>query len=113
MDLNLTNKLALVTGSTAGIGNAIATALTNDGAEVIVNGRSPASVDDAVARLKSATGRRVHGFAGDLGTAEVAAEVARQYPDVEILVNNLGDDRRGPARRRWRCEERVLTTKRT
>jgi len=90
MDLNLTNKLTLVTGSTAGIGNAIATALAREGAEVIVNGRSPASVDDAVARLRSATGGRVHGFASDLGTAEAAEEVARQYPDVEILVNNLG-----------------------
>lgn len=90
MDLSLTNKLALVTGSTAGIGNAIATAFAREGAEVIVNGRSPGSVDDAVARLTSATGRRVHGFAGDLSTAEAAEEVARQYPDVEILVNNLG-----------------------
>lgn len=90
MVLKLTNKLALVTGSTAGIGNAIATALASEGAEVIVNGRAQASVDDAVARLKSATGGHVHGFAGDLSTAEAAAEVARQYPEVEILVNNLG-----------------------
>lgn len=90
MDLNLTNKLALVTGSTAGIGHAIATALAREGAAVIVNGRSLASVDDAVARLKSATGSQVRGFAGDLSTAAAADEIARQYPDVEILVNNLG-----------------------
>ena len=89
MDLKLTNKLALVTGSTAGIGHAIAAALAREGAAVIVNGRSQAAVDDAVERLKSDTGRRVHGFAGDLGTAEAADEIARQYPDVEILVNNL------------------------
>lgn len=89
MDLKFTNKLALVTGSTAGIGNAIATALASEGAEVIVNGRSPASLNDAVARLKSATGGHVHGFADDLSMAEAAAEVARQYPEVEILVNNL------------------------
>lgn len=80
MDLNLTNKLALVTGSTAGIGNAIATAPASEGAEVIVNGRSQDSVDDAVTRLKSATGGRVRGFAGDFGTPEAAEEVARQYP---------------------------------
>lgn len=90
MNLNLTNKLALVTGSTAGIGHAIATALAHEGAEVIVNGRSQGSVDDAVARLKSDTGSRVHGFAGDLSTAAAAEEIARQFPDVEILVNNLG-----------------------
>ena len=89
MDLKLTNKLALVTGSTAGIGHAIAAALAREGAAVIVNGRSQAAVDDAVERLKSDTGRRVHGFAGDLSTAEAADEIARQYPDVEILVNNL------------------------
>jgi NAD(P)-dependent dehydrogenase (short-subunit alcohol dehydrogenase family) len=90
MDLNLTNKRALVTGSTAGIGNAIATALAREGAGVIVNGRSEASVDAAVTRLKPATSGQVHGFAGDLSTAEIAHEIARQYPDVEILVNNLG-----------------------
>jgi NAD(P)-dependent dehydrogenase (short-subunit alcohol dehydrogenase family) len=90
MDLKLTNKLALVTGSTAGIGHAIATALARDGARVIINGRSQASVNDAVAKLKSATRGQVHGFAGDLGTAAAADDVARQYPDVEILVNNLG-----------------------
>ena len=89
MDLKLTNKLALVTGSTAGIGHAIAAALAREGAAVIVNGRSQAAVDDAVERLKADTGRRAHGFAGDLSTAEAAEEIARQYPDVEILVNNL------------------------
>src|SRR5882757_8359040 len=90
MDLNLKGKLALVTGSTAGIGNAIATALAREGAKVIVNGRAQSSVDDAVAKLKSATGMQAHGFAGDLSDAAVAEEAARRYPDVEILVNNLG-----------------------
>jgi NAD(P)-dependent dehydrogenase (short-subunit alcohol dehydrogenase family) len=90
MDLNLTNKLALVTGSTAGIGHAIVTALAREDAGVIVNGRSQASMDDAVARLKSITGSQVHGFAGALSTAAAADEIARQYPDVGILVNNLG-----------------------
>jgi NAD(P)-dependent dehydrogenase (short-subunit alcohol dehydrogenase family) len=90
VDLNLKDKLALVTGSTAGIGNAIATALAREGAKVIVNGRAQSSVDDAMAKLKSATGMQAHGFAGDLSDAAVAEEVARRYPGVEILVNNLG-----------------------
>ena len=90
MDLQLSKKIALVTGSTAGIGHAIATALAREGAKVIVNGRAQASVDEALAKLKSATGVPGHGFAGDLSTAAAVEEVARRYPDVEILVNNLG-----------------------
>ncbi|WP_018418525.1 MULTISPECIES: SDR family NAD(P)-dependent oxidoreductase [Paraburkholderia] len=90
MDLNLTGKLALVSGSTAGIGFAIASTLAQEGARVIVNGRSQSSVDDVVAQLKAQTGSDVQGFAGDLSTAASAEELARRYPDVEILVNNLG-----------------------
>ncbi|HUL40290.1 MAG TPA: SDR family oxidoreductase [Burkholderiales bacterium] len=90
MELNLTNKLALVSGSTAGIGHAIATTLAREGARVIVNGRYQASVDETVAKMKSATGGTVYGFAGDLSLAAVADEIARRYPDVEILVNSLG-----------------------
>lgn len=90
MDLNLQGKLALVSGSTAGIGLAIVTTLAEEGARVIVNGRSQASVDSAVAQLKAQTGGEVHGFAGDLSTAAAADEVARRFPGVEILVNNLG-----------------------
>jgi NAD(P)-dependent dehydrogenase (short-subunit alcohol dehydrogenase family) len=90
MDLELKGKLALVSGSTAGIGLAIATTLAREGARVIVNGRSRASVDDVVTRLQSATGGSVQGFAGDLSQAASAEEIARQHPGVEILVNNLG-----------------------
>ena len=90
MDLNLKGKLALVSGSTAGIGLAIATALAQEGARVIVNGRSQTSVDAAVAELRSATGGEIYGFAGDLSAAAVAEELARAFPNVEILVNNLG-----------------------
>jgi NAD(P)-dependent dehydrogenase (short-subunit alcohol dehydrogenase family) len=90
MDLDLTARLALVSGSTAGIGHAIAEALAREGARVIVNGRSQKSVDEAIATLKSATGGEILGFAGDLGTAAAADEVARRYPNVEIVVNNLG-----------------------
>jgi NAD(P)-dependent dehydrogenase (short-subunit alcohol dehydrogenase family) len=89
MDLQLTNKLALVSGSTAGIGRAIAQALLREGARVIVNGRSEASVRAAAQELAGAGGT-VLTFAGDLGTAEAAVELARRYPDVEIVVNNLG-----------------------
>ena len=88
MDLNLTNKLALVSGSTAGIGYAIVEALAREGARVIVNGRTQKSVDDAVSRLKASGD--VVGFAGDLSTAEAAERAAKDFPDVEILVNNLG-----------------------
>jgi NAD(P)-dependent dehydrogenase (short-subunit alcohol dehydrogenase family) len=90
VDLKLDGKLALVTGSTAGIGYAIAESLAREGARVIVNGRSEAAVADAVTRLKVATGRHALGFAGDLGTAAAADALGREYPDVEILVNNLG-----------------------
>jgi NAD(P)-dependent dehydrogenase (short-subunit alcohol dehydrogenase family) len=86
MDLQLKDKLALVTGSTAGIGYAIAEALVREGARVIVNGRTQAAVSEAVAKM----GGGAIGFAGDLSDAGKAAELVRQYPDVEILVNNLG-----------------------
>jgi NAD(P)-dependent dehydrogenase (short-subunit alcohol dehydrogenase family) len=90
MDLALKGKLALVSGSTAGIGLAIATTLAREGARVIVNGRSQSPVDDIVAKLRSTTSGDVLGFAGDLSTAASVDEVARRYPDVEILINNLG-----------------------
>jgi NAD(P)-dependent dehydrogenase (short-subunit alcohol dehydrogenase family) len=90
MDLNLKGKLSLLSGSTAGIGLAIATALAQEGARVIVNGRSQTSVGVAVTELRSTTSGEVYGFAGDLSIAAVAEELARAFPDVEILVNNLG-----------------------
>ena len=90
MDLELKGRRALVSGSTAGIGFAIASALAKEGARVIVNGRTRAAVDDAVAQIRSATGMDANGFAGDLGLASAADEVARTHPNVEILVNNLG-----------------------
>jgi NAD(P)-dependent dehydrogenase (short-subunit alcohol dehydrogenase family) len=90
MNLALDGKLALISGSTAGIGLAIATTLAHEGARVIINGRYQASVDDAVARLRSTARGDVQGFAGDLAKAEAAEELARRHPNVEILVNNLG-----------------------
>ena len=90
MDLGLQGALALVSGSTAGIGRAIAAALAREGARVIVNGRSEPAVDKAVAELKAATGGRVVGFAADLADAAAAEALQRAHPGVEILVNNLG-----------------------
>jgi len=85
MDLQLKNKTALVTGSTAGIGLAIATALVKEGASVIVNGRTQPRVDEAVKKSRAA-----HGIAADLGTEAGAADVIARFPAVDILVNNLG-----------------------
>jgi NAD(P)-dependent dehydrogenase (short-subunit alcohol dehydrogenase family) len=90
MDLKLDNKLALITGSTAGIGYAIAAALARESARVIVNGRTQSAVDHAVSRMKRETGGSIAAFAGDMSTEATARQVAQQFPDVEILVNNLG-----------------------
>lgn len=90
MDLKIKDKLALVTGSTAGIGYSIAKALSMEGARTIINGRTGESVKRAISELgETATGQLL-GFAGDLSTAETAGELYSRYPDVEILVNNLG-----------------------
>lgn len=90
MDTQLNNKLALVTGSTAGIGYAIAEAFAQEGARVIVNGRTQNAVDKVIAELKMKSNVEVFGFAGDLSTATAAEALVRQYPNIEILVNNLG-----------------------
>ena len=85
MDLQLKGKTALVSGSTAGIGLAIATALAREGAEVIVNGRTQERVDRALAESGAA-----HGVAADLSTEAGARTVIQRHPAVDILVNNLG-----------------------
>ena len=91
MDLQLEGKRALVTGSTAGIGYAIAEALANEGASVIVNGRTKQRVEAALSKLQTTRVRgKVEGFAADLGTADGARQAIQRYPEVEILVNNLG-----------------------
>ncbi len=90
MDLQLKDRLSLVTGSTAGIGYAIAKALVAEGAKVIINGRSQESVDKAITTLTPKAAGDLLGFAGDLSKAETAAHIAQKHPDVEILINNLG-----------------------
>jgi NAD(P)-dependent dehydrogenase (short-subunit alcohol dehydrogenase family) len=90
MDLKLAKKIALITGSTAGIGNAIAASLAREGASVIVNGRSPAAVEAAVGAMQADTKGDVIGFAGDLSDASVADALMQRHPIVDILVNNLG-----------------------
>ncbi len=90
MDLQLQGKHALVTGSTAGIGYAIAEGLAAEGARVVINGRTQRRVDEAVASLRKSTGKEVEGLAADLGTAKGCAEAISRIPRVDILINNLG-----------------------
>jgi NAD(P)-dependent dehydrogenase (short-subunit alcohol dehydrogenase family) len=90
MDLKLQGKIAFVSGSTAGIGYAIASLLAAEGAEVIVNGRSETSVNEAVSRIKATAGANVRGFIGDLSQQSAAEALLCEHPNIEILVNNLG-----------------------
>ena len=86
MDLQLENKTALVTGSTKGIGFAIARLLADEGANVIINGRSEASTNKAAARI----GKRARGAAADVSTAAGCEALVKQVPSADILVNNAG-----------------------
>ena len=90
MDLRLDGKRALVTGSTAGIGYAIAEGLAQEGAEVIVNGRSAERVVEAVGAINKATGTRANGIAADLGSADGVMRLVKEAGRVDILVNNVG-----------------------
>lgn len=90
MDLKLTGKTALVSGSTAGIGFAIARQLAQEGAHVIINGRAEPAVSEVAATLSRETGVKVSCFAGDLSQATVAEAMFKVFPNVDILVNNLG-----------------------
>lgn len=89
MDLKLEGKTALVTGSTAGIGYAVAASLAHEGARVIVNGRTEQRVNDAVAKLGKGKAE-AQGLTADLGTSAGVAESIRRFPSVDILINNMG-----------------------
>jgi NAD(P)-dependent dehydrogenase (short-subunit alcohol dehydrogenase family) len=91
MNIDLSGKTALVTGSTAGIGHAIARGLAATGAEVVLNGRTKAKVDAAVAQLaKVVPGAKVRGVAADVSTADGCKALLAALPDVDILINNAG-----------------------
>jgi 3-oxoacyl-[acyl-carrier protein] reductase len=91
MDLGLTGKRALVSASSGGIGEQIAATLAREGAEVVVNGRSEASVEKSLARLRTELpSASLLGLAADLGTADGVRTALERFPEVDILVNNLG-----------------------
>lgn len=91
MDLQLTDKTTLVTGSTAGIGLAIAQRLAAEGASVILTGRTQPRLDEATAAiLKETPGAQVRGVAVDFGKVAEVDRLLQQVPRVDILVNNVG-----------------------
>ena len=90
MDLKLKGKRAFVSGSTAGIGYAVALGLAREGAEVVVNGRTDARVSDAIKRIAGGTATTVSGIAADLGSAAGVDRLLSELGNVDILANNIG-----------------------
>jgi NAD(P)-dependent dehydrogenase (short-subunit alcohol dehydrogenase family) len=91
MKIDLSDKTALVTGSTAGIGHAIAGGLAAAGAEVVINGRSKAKVDAAVVSIvRAVANAKVRGVAADVSTAAGCDELVAALPQTDILINNAG-----------------------
>jgi NAD(P)-dependent dehydrogenase (short-subunit alcohol dehydrogenase family) len=91
VDLQLEGRTALISGSTKGIGFAVASLLAREGAKVIVNGRTETAVRESIHRILQETPKaQVDGLAADLATAEGCSAIARRFPAVDILVNNLG-----------------------
>src|SRR5580698_10144191 len=91
MNIDLSGKTAVVSGSTGGIGLAIAKGLAGSGAHVVVNGRSEKRVKDAVAAVRQAApGAHVAGIACDLATAEGADKLTARAAEADILVNKMG-----------------------
>jgi NAD(P)-dependent dehydrogenase (short-subunit alcohol dehydrogenase family) len=91
--IDLTGKIAIVSGSTVGIGFAIAKGLAESGATVVINGRSQAAVEKAIATIRQAipaAANRLRGVAADLGSAEGCAQLVKSEPPADILVNNVG-----------------------
>ena len=91
MDLQLHGKSALITGSTLGIGFAIAKTLAEEGAQVIVNGRTNERVNEAKLRIAAEVPNgRVQGVAADLSTSDGALQIMEAFPELDILINNVG-----------------------
>ncbi|MFC4212679.1 SDR family NAD(P)-dependent oxidoreductase [Pedobacter lithocola] len=91
MDLQLKNKTAFISGSTAGIGFAIAESLLKEGVNVIINGRSEESVDAAVKLLQSISGNQnVSGIAADFSKSKEVDSLIAKLPEIDILINNAG-----------------------
>src|SRR5262249_37035633 len=91
MQIDLSGKTAVVTGSTSGIGHAVARGLAAAGARVAINGRRQASVDSALARMREAQPKaRLVGIAADVAGAEGCASLVKGLPAADILVNNAG-----------------------
>ena len=91
MDLELNGKMALISGSTKGIGFAVAELLAREGAKVILNGRTEDAVSASQKEILGRTPKaQVQGFAADLATAAGCKAIAQRFPEVDILVNNLG-----------------------
>lgn len=91
MNIDISGKIAIVTGSTYGIGMAIARGLAESGATVVVNGRKQDAVDTAISTLKQAVpGATIRGVAADLGTRAGCDTLIAAEPKADILVNNVG-----------------------
>ncbi len=91
MKIDISGKVAIVSGSTAGIGLGISQALAQSGATVVVIGRESGKVDEALASIRQAVpGADLRGLVADLGTAEGAEKLFAAEPRADILVNNLG-----------------------
>lgn len=90
MDLQLKDKIVFVSGSTAGIGFAIAKRFLQEGAQVIINGRTNESVEKAVIELKSIADANISGIAADFSKKEDIDNLIEQLPEVDILINNAG-----------------------
>src|SRR5450631_3323474 len=91
MKIDLSGKAALITGSTAGIGRAIAEGLARTGAEIVVNGRTQQKTDAAAAEIESKIpGAKVRAVAADVSSAAGCDALMRAVPDIDILINNAG-----------------------
>ncbi len=90
MDLELTNKKTLITGSTAGIGLATATLLAKEGASVYINGRTQQRIDEAIRKIKNEVkDANVQGIAADFSKVNDVNNLIKQLPEIDILINNV------------------------